>query len=110
MPYFIEQLKKIQGFPSGFQANVTALIFLYELFPLLDKGDFQASKQLLEQFGDMLLGKLDDLSLIHQAEISLYTSLIYIGLKNFKAVHKALMNVIIRGKVFILSLCIVLFV
>ncbi|GHT69596.1 hypothetical protein AGMMS50239_36640 [Bacteroidia bacterium] len=100
MPYFIEQLKKIQGFPSGFQTNVTALIFLYELFPLLDKGDFPASKQLMEQYSELLSGKPDDLSLTRQAEISLYTSLIYIGLQNFKAAQKALMNVIICGKSF----------
>jgi hypothetical protein len=100
MPYFIEQLKKIHDFPSGFQTNVTALIFLYELFPLLDKGDFQASMQLLEQYSEVVSEKLEDLSLTRQAEILLYTSLIYIGLRNFKAAQKALMNVIVRGKSF----------
>jgi hypothetical protein len=56
--------------------------------------------QLLEQYSELLSGKPGDLSLTRQAEISLYTSLIYIGLQNFKAAQKALMSVIIRGKSF----------
>jgi hypothetical protein len=100
MAYFMEQLKKINHQSTGFQSDVTTLIFLYELFPLLDKGDFQASKQLLEQYNNIFSGKMNDLSLTRQAEISLYTSLIHIGMRNFKAAQKTLMNVIIRGKSF----------
>jgi hypothetical protein len=100
MSYFIEQLKNIRQYSPEFQTNVTSLIFLYELFPLLDKGNFEASERLLKQYIDIVLGKIDELSLTRQTEVSLYVALIYIGLRNFKAAQKILINVIIRGKSF----------
>ncbi|MDR2057471.1 MAG: hypothetical protein LBP83_04165 [Dysgonamonadaceae bacterium] len=100
MPYFIGQLKNIRHPSVEFQTNVNCLIFLYELFPLLDKGDFGASEQLMEQYRDSVLEKRDELNLIRQAELSLYTALIHIGLLNFKAARKDLANLIIRGKSF----------
>jgi hypothetical protein len=100
MFYFIEKLKNIRDYSLEFQTNVTSLIFLYELFPLLDKGDFKASEQLLRQYHDIVLKKMDELSLIRQAEVSLYVALIYTGLRNFKMAQKTLVNLIIRGKNF----------
>ena len=100
MTYFIEQLKNIGYYSSEFQANVQILIFLYELFPLLDKGDFKSSEQLLKQNNDTVPAKLNELSLTRQAEVSLYIALIYIGLRNFKSARKTLKNIMIRGKSF----------
>ncbi|MDR2057224.1 MAG: hypothetical protein LBP83_02880 [Dysgonamonadaceae bacterium] len=100
MTYFIEQLKNIRYYSSEFQANVKILIFLYELFPLLDKGDFKSSEQLLKQNNDAVLTKLNELNLARQAEVSLYITLIYIGLHNFKTARKTLKNIMIRGKSF----------
>lgn len=96
MPYFIGRLKNITGNPEGFQVNVTALIFLYELFPLLDKGDFNASGQLIESYREPLLHKMDHLNLSRRAEISLYLALVHIGHRNFKAAQKTLINEIVR--------------
>ena len=100
MPYFIEQLKNIGYYSAEFQTNVTALVFLYELFPLLDRGEFAASAALMKQYNVTVLDKMDDLSLTRQAEVSLYIALIHIGLRDFKSAHKALINIIIRGKSF----------
>jgi len=98
--YFIEQLKNIGYYSSQFQVNVKTLIFLYELFPLLDRGDFKLSEQLLNQNYESVIAKTDELSLVRQAEVALYVALIYIGLRNFKSARKTLKNIIIRGKNF----------
>jgi hypothetical protein len=100
IPYFTQQLKNIRHPSVEFQTNVNCLIFLYELFPLLDKGNFEASEQLMEQYRGNVLEKKDELSLIRQIELSLYIALIHIGLLDFKAARKTLSNLIIRGKSF----------
>lgn len=101
MPYFIAQLKKLDRPPVNFRTEVLSLIFLYELFPLLDKGNFSESKELTKKYQETVLDKTNLLSLNRQAELYLYLSLIYIGLRDFKQAQKTLLQVVSRGKSFI---------
>lgn len=98
MKYFIEQLKKLKSPSANFNANVNCLIFLYELFPMLDKGDFNGCLQHLEKNMDTLLNRMQLLSLTRQAELSLFSSLIYFGNKRFKQAHKFLKMIVLNGK------------
>jgi hypothetical protein len=98
MIYFIEQLKKIESPSVNFNANVNCLIFLYELFPMLDKGDFNASVQHLEKHIDTIYSRMSLLNLTRQAELSLYASLIFFGKKDFKKAHKYLNLMVLKGK------------
>lgn len=100
LPYFIEQLRKIHHSSQNFQAGIASLAFLYELFPLLDKGDFQSSLDLLNQRQEDILDKTHLLSLTRQAEICLYTSLVHFGNHDLRKAQKALLQIIIRGKSF----------
>ena len=95
MPYFIERLKKIENTSTRFQLRVTTLVFLYELFPLLDTGDFVSAKKHLDRYQDSLLSKKEQMDLFWQAEISLYSALTYIGLNDYKKARKTLINEII---------------
>jgi len=105
MPYFIDRLRKIQPSTEGFQNQVAALIFLYELYPFIDTGDFISSRKLIDQHKDTLLSKMDSLSLTLRAEISLNISITHIGFRNFRAAQKTLLNEIIRGnKIYMLPL------
>jgi hypothetical protein len=97
MTYFIEQLRQIRHPSIGFRTHVAALIFLYELFPLLDKGDFRASLKLAGHYRKTVLENTDQLSLMRRAEISLYLTLIYIGLQDYKKAQYTLINEIVRG-------------
>jgi hypothetical protein len=98
MTYFIEQLKKMESPSVNFNANVKCLIFLYELFPFLDNGDFLASTTLLEQNQENLYNKMNLLNLTRQAELSLYAALIYFGKKDYKKAHKYLSMIMLKGK------------
>jgi hypothetical protein len=96
MPYFLERLRKIQHPSAGFQLHVAAIIFLYELYPLLDRGDFVAAKQLSEKHGNAVLSKSNQISILRQTEISLCMALIYIGLIDYKKAQKMLINELVR--------------
>jgi hypothetical protein len=98
MKHFIDQLKKLNNPSLNFSANVTCLIFLYELFPLLDKGDFFASEVLMQKYADDLYKRSHLLSLARNAELSLYTALIHFGLRDYTKAQKALNKIIFIGK------------
>ena len=98
MRHFINQLKKLDNPSLNFSANVTCLIFLYEVFPLLDKGDFFASEALMQRFSEDLFKKTHLLSLARNAELSLYTALIHFGLRDYGKAQKALNKIIFIGK------------
>ena len=98
MTYFIDQLKAIDDQSVGFKINLTSIIYLYELFPFLDSGDFSASLLLMNQYKDILFDKLFTLNRARQAELCLYTSLIYFGNSEYHNAHKFLNQIILRGK------------
>jgi hypothetical protein len=100
MKYFINQLDKLKSPSVNFIANVNCIRFLYELFPLLDKGDFISSEILLKKYRDNLISKINLLSLPKQAEFNLYTSLIFIGLKDFHKARETLNQIVFISKTY----------
>jgi hypothetical protein len=100
MTYFIDQLKAIDDQSAGFRINLTCIIYLYELFPFLDRGDFAASMSLMNMYKDTLFDKLFTLNRARQAELCLYTALIYFGNSEYHNAHKFLNQIILRGKIY----------
>lgn len=98
MTHFIDQLKKLDSPSLNFNTNVTCLIFLYELFPLLDRGDFFTSEILMRKYTDSLLKKSQLLSLARNAELSLYLALIHFGLRDYRKAQKTLSKIIFTSK------------
>lgn len=90
MTYFITQLKAIDSQSASFRINLTCIIYLYELFPFLDRGDFSASMSLMNEYKDTLFDKLLHLTEGRQAELCLYTALIYFGNLEYHKAHKFL--------------------
>ena len=98
MTHFIDQLKKLDTPSLNFNTNVTCLIFLYELFPLLDRGDFFSCDILMKKYTDSLLKKSQPLSLARNAELSLYVALIHFGLRDYNKAQKTLSKIIFTSK------------
>lgn len=73
-------------------------MFLYELFILLDTGNFTAAKRHLDLHQNSILIKREQMDLFRRAELSLYTALTYIGLGDWKRARKALNYEIIDDK------------
>jgi hypothetical protein len=98
MVYFIDQLKSIESQSAGFRIDLTCTIYLYELFPLLDRGDFNDARELMKQYEESLYDKFNTLNRARQAELCLYTSLIHYGSQEYQKAHKFLNQIILRGK------------
>jgi hypothetical protein len=98
MTYFIDQLKAIGSQSAGFRINLTCTIYLFELFPFLDRGDFSSAMALMKRYRESLYDKLFTLNRARQAELCLYTSLIYFGNSEYQKAHKYLNQIILRGK------------
>lgn len=98
MQYFIDQLNSLHTSSVNFNANVNCLVYLYELFPLLDKGDFSTSLLHLEKHSDDIYSRMSLLSLTRQAELSLYTALIYFGNKEYGTSRKYLRMIILKTR------------
>lgn len=95
MPYFTERLRKIESNSARFQSHVATLVFLYELFPMLDTGDFAAAKRHLDLHQHAILMKKEQMDLFRQAELSLYTAVTYMGLGDWKRARKILSREVI---------------
>ncbi|MCU0370610.1 MAG: hypothetical protein MUC31_04275, partial [Bacteroidales bacterium] len=98
MTYFINQLKALEGQSAGFRISLVCITYLYELFPFLDRGDFTSSMALMKKYKEPLYDKLFTLNRARQAELCLYTALIYFGNSEFQKAHKFLNQIILRGK------------
>lgn len=97
MPYFLEKLRKLiaKDLSFEFKVNATCLLFQYELFPYLDKGDFENCSKLMNYYQESLYEKEAWLSPIRKSELLLYTTIIHIGTQNYKAAKKYISNAIV---------------
>ncbi len=100
MSYFINQLKKIESTSVDFRLNLTCLTFQYELFPFLDRGNYDACLQLMDQYKNSLYDKISALDRLRQTELCLYTALVYLGISNFHKSRKFLNQIFLGVKDF----------
>jgi hypothetical protein len=100
MAYFVEKLKKLQGSHQYFNLRIQCNIFIYELCPLLDNGDFISSYEKIKLSSKDLLKNEQLLSLSQNAELKLHISLIHFGLGDFVKAQKILNKIIFASKDF----------
>jgi hypothetical protein len=98
MKTFVEKLEKLNSTSVNFDANIKFLIFLFKLFPKLDRGDFKSSLELMNEYQENSYNNNNLLSLSLYAEFSLYSSLILFGNRDFKAALKSINMIILKGK------------
>jgi hypothetical protein len=98
MKYFIEQLKTLQGSYQYFNLRIQCTVFLYELIPLLDNGDFISSHEKIKSSSKDLIKNENLLSLSQNAELKLHIALTYFGLREFKKAQKILNKIIFASK------------
>ena len=85
MPYFLNKLQKLStDTPLEFKINVICLLFQYELFPHLDKGDFSKCIEIISHYKENLYDKESWLNPIRKSELLLYTAIVHIGNHDFK--------------------------
>lgn len=90
MPHFVDLLKKILSSSANFNLHVKSVIFLYTIVPFIDRGDFVAGKKIIDEYNDDLIDKINMLVAARKVQISLYISIIYLGLQQFSLARKAI--------------------
>lgn len=97
MPYFLDKLRKLIAENSSleFKVNATCLLFQYELFPFLDKGDFSACTVLMARYQASLYEKEAWLTPVRTGELLLYTTLVHIGNQCYKTAKKYITGAIV---------------
>lgn len=100
MEFFLDKLKNLQGRSVYLEVMVHRVSFTYRLVRLLDQGEFERAIALKDQYQDVLFKKMHLLDLSKQAELYLYTSLIYIGTGNMNRAHHFLSKVLMESKLY----------
>lgn len=99
MQYFVDKLKRLKSTSANFRANVMCLAFQYELFPLLDLGDFAKANKLMAQYS-LLYENQSLLNITRQAELLLYTTIIYLENNNIVLAKKTINRIFFNDKIF----------
>lgn len=94
MGLFVEKLKSLRNYSVYFNANVDSLIYLYELYPLVDTGNFTKAFELMHKNEADLMAKYHLLNMSRQTELSMYGAIIMIGRSDFRAAHKFMYKLI----------------
>lgn len=98
MTYFI---KKIQGLPEislHFQIMVQRVIYIYSVAGLINRGEFEKAIILKTDFEESLFKKIQVLDAEKQAEVYLYTALIYFGNNDMNSAHRYLNKVLLESR------------
>lgn len=89
MPYFMQKLEQLAMDSSlEFKTNTTCLLFQYELFPYLDKGDFSNCNKIIEKYRATVFDRESWLSPVRKSELFLYTAIVSIGNGNYQMAKK----------------------
>lgn len=100
MAYFISKLKKLSDdYSSEFKVNTLCLIFQYEMFPHLDRGDYAKCRQLMESYKEDLFNKDSWLSPMRKSELYLYSALVYVGLENYTQAKKIINSIMLQHNI-----------
>lgn len=98
--YFIDKLKLLNP-PSGFaEITIQRIIFTYTVIMLLNAGEFSRASLLHDEYTETLFKKLKLLDLNKQAELYLYTSLIYVGMGKMEKAHLYLNRILFESKLY----------
>jgi len=100
MPYFLSKLEKLAtNYSFEFRVNTSCLLFQYELFRYLDKGDFAQCNKIIEKYRDTLFDKESWLNPMRQSELLLYTAIVFIGNKNYKPAMRYINRMILNHNI-----------
>lgn len=98
MHYFLEKIQELEHPSAYFRVMIQRLLFIYGLAEHLHQGAFKKALALKQAFEETLFRKLQLLDLDKQAEIYLYTALIYFGNNDLNNAHHYLSQVLAESK------------
>lgn len=96
MPDVIDKMRNLTHPSHLVTLHFQALIALYQFLPLVDHGRFGEAKEFLDRTPVLHPDSLDKLNPSLESKISLYVSLMYIGLKDYRKARRTLVSTIMH--------------
>ncbi|MEJ7694072.1 hypothetical protein [Daejeonella sp.] len=100
MHYFLEKLQRLENQSAYIGVMIQRVIFIYKVARHLDRGETEETELLKKEFEEKLFKKIHLLDLSKQAEVYLYTALIYIGSNNISKAHYYLNRILLESKLY----------
>jgi hypothetical protein len=100
MNYFLNTLETLTTQTVYFNIMCQRVVYIYKLTTLLDCGEFKAAKTFSNNFDAVFLKKLEVLDTDKQAEVYLYTALIYFGNNDLDKAHFYLRKILLQSKLY----------
>lgn len=100
MHYFIKKLSSLKETNAHFQVMAQRVIFTYTLAQWFDSGEFGKAIVIRGEFEETLFKKVHLLDIEKQAEVYLYTALIYFGYNDINKAYDYLRKVLSESKMY----------
>lgn len=97
MNYFFTRLNNLEKTSVYLEVIVQRVVYIYKLTALLNSGSFAKAFSLKNQFEESLLKKTDMLDTDKQAELFLYTAIIYFVNNDMNKAHAYLSKVLLHS-------------
>lgn len=98
--YFLQKLQQLETKSTYFDVMVERVRYIYSVSGYLNMGEFEKAESLKQQFDTSLFKRLHFLDLSKQAEVYLYTAIIFIGKGNMNKAHQNLNKVLLESKLY----------
>ncbi|CAN5726451.1 hypothetical protein BH10BAC3_BH10BAC3_38100 [soil metagenome] len=98
MNFFLDKLAKLPRQTGQFEVMIQRVNYIYILSSYTDRGQYRKALLLPGKFKESLFDKIDMLDPNKQAEVFLYTALIYFGNNDLDKSHLYLGKVLFKGK------------
>lgn len=96
MPEVIEKIKGLSHSSKSVTQYFEAVMALYQFLPMLDHGEFQKAKDFLERTPALQPDAIDKLDPSFESKVSLYISLMYLGLRDYRKARRTLVSSIMH--------------
>ena len=78
MEYYLDNLRKLEHPSVYFQVSITCIDFIYSVIPHLDRGEYSKALDMIEQFREVLIQKVEYLRPQQYLYFSMYMAVIYL--------------------------------
>jgi len=97
---FLNKLQQIEIKSTYFEVMVERVRFIYTIASYLNTGEFEKAEIIKQQFDESLFKRIHFLDLSKQADIYLYSAIIFIGKGDMNKAHQTLNKILLESKLY----------
>jgi hypothetical protein len=100
MNFFLAKLESLPLLATIDEINKHRIVFTYQVIKDLENGNFEKAQSLKKSYQETLFNNLNLLDFGKQAEVFLYSALIYMVAENPAKAHQELNHILLKSKLF----------